>query len=87
VQGHFKDELWGMCCHPEVCQVATVGDEGTVRVWDALRRQMAHMRVSTTWWQSTSFASSINNDLPVALYYSISRPKLGPSATPLLVSI
>lgn len=45
VQGHFKDELWGLSCHPAVCQVATVGDEGTVRVWDALQRNIVHMKV------------------------------------------
>jgi WD40 repeat protein len=46
VKGHFKDELWGLSCHPLICHVATVGDEGTVRVWDAMARNIIHMRVS-----------------------------------------
>ena len=30
-----------------MCNVATVGDEGTVRVWDLQAKSLLHMRVST----------------------------------------
>ena len=49
MQAHFKDELWGLSCHPTVCHVATAGDEGTVRVWDTLARNVVHMRVRGSW--------------------------------------
>jgi WD40 repeat protein len=45
LRAHFKDELWGLACHPVQSCVATVGDEGTVRVWDVLRRSLLHMQV------------------------------------------
>lgn len=35
VSGHHKFELWGLACHPCRAEFATVGDDQTLRVWDA----------------------------------------------------
>lgn len=32
--GHFKDELWGLAENPTKREVASVGDDGLLRVWD-----------------------------------------------------
>ena len=40
VTGHFRDELWGLCAHPSRPEFATVGDDHTLRVWDATSKRM-----------------------------------------------
>ena len=34
IMGHFKDELWGCAAHPLKAEFATVGDDGTLRIWN-----------------------------------------------------
>ena len=38
VQGHHRDELWGLATHPFKRQFCTVGDDCTLRLWDIVRR-------------------------------------------------
>ncbi|GMI35601.1 hypothetical protein TrCOL_g7595, partial [Triparma columacea] len=38
VSGHYKDELWGAASNPMKSEVATVGDDGTLRLWDLKAR-------------------------------------------------
>ena len=38
VCGHYKDELWGLAESPVKREFATVGDDGTLRLWDLRRR-------------------------------------------------
>ncbi|GMI41609.1 hypothetical protein TrCOL_g10410, partial [Triparma columacea] len=38
VSGHYKDELWGAASNPIKREVATVGDDGTLRLWDLKAR-------------------------------------------------
>lgn len=40
VQGHFKDELWGLAVHPTKQEYVTVGDDGTLRRWDIATRKI-----------------------------------------------
>jgi WD40 repeat protein len=35
MNGHFKDELWGLSWHPTKPEFATVGDDAMLRIWDA----------------------------------------------------
>jgi hypothetical protein len=35
LDGHYKDELWGLAWHPSKAEFATVGDDATLRIWDA----------------------------------------------------
>ncbi|GMH46698.1 hypothetical protein TrVE_jg371 [Triparma verrucosa] len=35
INGHFKDELWGCAANPIKGEFATVGDDATLRVWNA----------------------------------------------------
>lgn len=35
MQGHGTRELWGLASHPRKDEFVTVGDDGTLRVWDA----------------------------------------------------
>ena len=39
LDGHFQGELWGLSCHPNSDFYATCGDDGTVRIWSALKRK------------------------------------------------
>ena len=41
VQGHCKYEVWAMAWHPAKNEFVTVGDDCTVRVWDADRKRLA----------------------------------------------
>ena len=34
-RGHYQDELWGLATHPTRPEYCTVGDDRTLRVWDA----------------------------------------------------
>ena len=38
VTGHFADELWGVAAHPRERKYCTVGDDGTLRMWDVCKR-------------------------------------------------
>jgi len=38
ISGHCRDELWGLAMHPTKAEYCTVGDDRTVRVWDAKTR-------------------------------------------------
>ena len=40
ISGHYKDELWGVAQNPVKREVATVGDDGTLRVWDLTSRAL-----------------------------------------------
>jgi len=44
VVGHFKEELWGLAVHPTRAEYATVGDDGTIRIWDVRTRKLLRMR-------------------------------------------
>jgi echinoderm microtubule-associated protein-like 6 len=44
VQGHCKGELWGLAVHPDRSEYATVGDDGTLRIWDAVSRKQLRMK-------------------------------------------
>lgn len=37
--GHLG-EVWGLATHPAAGEFATTGDDGTLRVWDALERRL-----------------------------------------------
>jgi microtubule-associated protein-like 6 len=44
VQGHCKDELWGLAMHPKDPDlVATCGDDHTVRMWNIKEKRMVSM--------------------------------------------
>ena len=43
VQSHCMEEVWGVATHPVKNEFATVGDDGTLRVWDMGARQMVKM--------------------------------------------
>ncbi|CAM9397119.1 unnamed protein product [Chrysoparadoxa australica] len=38
--GHFKGELRGLASHPDREEFATVGDDATVRIWDAINHSL-----------------------------------------------
>jgi WD40 repeat protein/Ca2+-binding EF-hand superfamily protein len=41
VEGHYRDELWGLATHPKSPTLfATSGDDCTIRVWDISARKM-----------------------------------------------
>lgn len=46
VSGHNKDELWGLAAHPRKREYCTVGDDGTLRLWDVVRRRQCSPTVS-----------------------------------------
>jgi len=35
MNGHFKDELWGLAIHPEKEEFITVGEDGVLAKWSA----------------------------------------------------
>ena len=39
IVGHFKGQLWGLAAHPTRAEIATVGDDAVVRVWDIASRR------------------------------------------------
>ena len=41
VQGHCSNETWAVAWHPSKNEFVTVGDDCTVRVWDADRKKLA----------------------------------------------
>ncbi|OQR95137.1 microtubule-associated protein [Achlya hypogyna] len=45
-QGHCKDELWGLAIHPDPTkhQFCTVGDDKTLRVWDAKHKMQLRLK-------------------------------------------
>lgn len=43
VQGHYRDELWGLAVHPTRDEFATVGDDQTLRIWDLASRKLLRM--------------------------------------------
>merc|ERR1711916_373921 len=45
-QGHFDDraELWGLAVHPTQLKFVTVGDDMTVRLWDAKNTRQISMQ-------------------------------------------
>jgi len=41
MEGHYHDELWGLCTHPtNPTLFATAGDDNTIRVWNTTLRKM-----------------------------------------------
>ena len=49
VQGHYDRKLCGLAAHPSRPQeFATVGDDKTVRVWDAEKKSLVKMAVLDT---------------------------------------
>ncbi|CAM9920226.1 unnamed protein product, partial [Discosporangium mesarthrocarpum] len=40
---HFNGELRGLSPHPQRPEFATSGDDGTVRIWDAVTRSLLRM--------------------------------------------
>ena len=40
VSGHCKDELWGLCENPVKREYCSVGDDGTLRIWDIVTKSM-----------------------------------------------
>ncbi len=51
LDGHYKDELWGLAWNPVKPEYATVGDDATLRIWCAtsykmLRRYVLAMAAS-----------------------------------------
>jgi microtubule-associated protein-like 6 len=45
-QGHFdeRSELWGLTVHPSQAKFVTVGDDMTIRLWDAKNTRQINMR-------------------------------------------
>lgn len=35
MDGHYGQELWGLCVHPTVNEYCTAGDDALLRIWDA----------------------------------------------------
>ena len=44
LQGHCKDEVWGIAVHPQKGEVATVGDDRTLRIWSLKTHSLISMR-------------------------------------------
>ena len=41
IQGHWKDEVWGLAMHPEKSNIyITAGDDHTVKVWDMQHQEV-----------------------------------------------
>ena len=40
VHGHYDGETWGLECHPDQSEFVTVGDDATIRRWDAVHRRL-----------------------------------------------
>jgi WD40 repeat protein len=43
VQGHCRHEVWGLAAHPSREEYCTVGDDGTLRVWDATTHRLVRL--------------------------------------------
>ena len=43
--GHFKGELWGLCCHPSRPVFYTSGDDGSVRSFSLSSNEMESIRI------------------------------------------
>lgn len=39
MKGHFSNELWGLCVHPNQGSFFTVGEEGLLAQWDTRTRK------------------------------------------------
>ena len=44
IKGHCQHELWGLAVNPTKPQYCTVGDDKTVRVWDAETRKLVKFK-------------------------------------------
>ena len=67
VSGHYKEELWGLAAHPLVNRFATIGDEGTVRIWNSHNRKIAHSRLLRSGGRAIAYHPQ-GHSLAVALY-------------------
>ena len=48
IKGHYKSQLWGLSTHPTKPNYATLGDDGVVRIWDAmLFKEIKHLALDT----------------------------------------
>jgi len=48
MKGHYKNETWGLATHPSENVFSTLGDDGVVRLWDAmLYKQTKHLALDT----------------------------------------
>jgi microtubule-associated protein-like 6 len=56
VQGHCADELWGLASHPFSAEYCTVGDDATVRIWNATTLKLERMVKLDTMARTVSYS-------------------------------
>ncbi len=55
MHGHFQGELWGLCQHPTLNELFTVGEDNLVRRWSIVDRTV----LNTTWLTEQARALSV----------------------------
>ncbi|EQC41165.1 hypothetical protein SDRG_01142 [Saprolegnia diclina VS20] len=86
-QGHYQDELWGLAVHPDMTkhEFCTVGDDKTLRVWDAVHKMQLRVKAFECIARSCAYSNAAPYWIAVGLGGRIEAGRKHPKYGTLIV--